>query len=286
MPLLLVAVSGCTQRTAGDWARFGLPPGITDRAEHTLSLWRGAWIAALAIGVVVWGLIIWSVIRYRKRSEDVPVQTRYHMPIETLFTVVPFIMISVMFFFTVRDQNAILEVDDKNPPEQVVHVVGQQWSWTFNYKGSDPEATDDEVVWESGTPRDLPDLYLPVGEKVRFELTTPDVVHSFFIPEFLFKMDVFPGHTNSFEVTPTTTGTFAGKCAELCGTYHSRMLFNVHVVEPAEFEQHLDDLRKAGQVGEVTGGEKSKKPAGLHEGESGTDTAARTEEEGSQEGNE
>lgn len=240
-----------------------MPPPVTDRADNTLNLWIGSWIAALAVGVLVWGLIIWSIIAYRKRSEKLPVQTRYHMPIETLFTVVPFIMIAVLFFFTVREQNVILETDKKDP-DIVVNVVGQQWSWTFNYLGPDEQDTSDDV-WEGGTPRDIPDLYLPVGERVRFELTSPDVIHSFFVPEFLFKLDVFPGKTNAFELTPTQKGTYAGKCAELCGSYHSRMLFNVHVVSKQEYQEHLAELRRKGQTGSATGGDQAETVAGLEE---------------------
>ncbi|GAB3418875.1 cytochrome c oxidase subunit II [Flindersiella endophytica] len=247
----LLLGSGCSAQSAAEWKRVGMPEPATDRADHALSLWQGTWIAALAVGVLVWGLIIWSVIAYRKRSEAVPAQTRYHVPIETLFTVVPFIIIAVLFFFTVRDQNAILHVDKTNPPTYQVNAVGQQWAWTFNYteKGQPKE----EGTWETGTPADLPTLYLPVDERVGVTLTTPDVIHSFFVPAFLFKMDVIPGKPNYFEFTPTKEGVFDGKCAELCGAYHSRMLFEVHVVSKAEYQQHLADLKERGQTGQAEG---------------------------------
>ena len=245
-----------------------MPTPASDRADHVLSLWQGAWIAALAVGAVVWGLIIWSVIAYRKRNEEIPVQTRYHMPIETLFTVVPFIMVAVLFFFTVRDQNAILKTDPDNPPDQVVNVIGQQWSWTFNYLGPDKDDPSDDV-WETGTPEHLPTLYLPEDKLVGFELDSPDVIHSFFVPDFLFKMDVFPGKTNYFELTPTKRGTFAGKCAELCGVYHARMLFEVKVVSQEEFDAHLEELRRKGQTGVATGGQETRRQPGL-ESDNGT----------------
>ena len=101
---------------------------------------------------------------------------------------------------------------------------------------------------------DLPTLYLPVDETVRFELTSPDVIHSFWIVPFLMKMDVIPGRTNQFELTPTQLGTFKGKCAELCGVDHSRMLFEVKVVTPEEYAQHQIDLRARGQVGLLADG--------------------------------
>lgn len=249
----LLLGSGCSAQTTAEWKRVGMPEPATDRADHALSLWQGTWIAALAVGVLVWGLIIWSVIAYRKRSEAIPPQTRYHVPIETLFTVVPFIIIAVLFFFTVRDQNAILHTDKENPPAHQISVVGQQWAWTFNY--TEEGQPEDEGVWETGTPSNLPTLYLPVGEPVGVTLTTPDVIHSFFVPAFLFKMDVIPGKPNYFEFTPTKEGVFDGKCAELCGAYHSRMLFKVHVVSQAEYDAHLADLRERGQTGQAEGAE-------------------------------
>lgn len=241
-----------------------MPVPASDRADHVLGLWQGTWIAALAVGIVVWGLIVWAVIAYRKKSEAIPPQTRYHVPIETLFTVVPFIIVAVLFFFTVRDQNAILEVDKENPPDHVVNVVGQQWSWTFNYAES---GDSDTKVWESGTPEKLPTLYLPKGERVGIELTSPDTIHSFFVPAFLFKMDVMPGKPNYYEFTATKEGTYDGKCAELCGTYHSRMLFEVRVVSPAEYDAHLEELAAKGQTGKATGGIVSDTQQGLVSGE-------------------
>lgn len=96
-----------------------------------------------------------------------------------------------------------------------------------------------------------PTLWLPKGEKVRFVLTSRDVIHSFWVVPFLMKQDVIPGHTNAFEVTPNREGTFMGKCAELCGADHSRMLFNVKVVSPERYQQHLKELAEKGQTGYV-----------------------------------
>ena len=97
-------------------------------------------------------------------------------------------------------------------------------------------------------------LKVLVDEKVKFELTSPDVIHSFWIPAFLMKMDVVPGRNNQFAVTPNTEGEFVGKCAELCGVDHSRMLFDVKVVSRAEYDAHIADLRERGQVGKIDSG--------------------------------
>ena len=148
-------------------------------------------------------------------------------------------MILGLFWFTARDQSEILAL--KNDQDQTVNVVGYRWNWGFNYI--------DAGAYAVGTPNLPAELVLPVNEKIRFELTSPDVIHSFWVPAFLFKMDVIPGKTNAFELTPDKIGTYAGKCAELCGVDHSRMIFTVRVVERAEFDKYIADLKARGQGG-------------------------------------
>ncbi|MDX3093603.1 cytochrome c oxidase subunit II [Streptomyces sp. ME01-24h] len=281
--LVLATATGCTYE---DFPRLGMPSPVTKEAPIVLSLWQGSWAAALAVGVLVWGLIIWSVIFHRRSRTkvEVPPQIRYNMPIEALFTTVPLVIISALFYFTARDESKLLETSAR--PDHVVNVVGFQWNWAFNYvedvdgdpstpaagtvpaqlssipaKKLDAPAGADGV-YDFGTPATKdpdtgnpgPTLWLPKGETVRFVLTSRDVIHSFWVVPFLMKMDVIPGHTNVFEVTPTKEGTFVGKCAELCGVDHSRMLFNVKVVSPEAYQQHLKDLAKKGQTGYVPAG--------------------------------
>jgi cytochrome c oxidase subunit 2 len=170
-------------------------------------------------------------------------------------------MVAVFFYFTVRTQNDVLE-KPAGGADHVVHVVGQQWSWSFSY--IDDKALDGQTtVFEPGTMSDPPTLYLPVDESVTFELTSPDVIHSFWVPAFHMKMDVIPGLTNQFSLTPTEEGTYAGKCAELCGTYHSRMLFTVKIVSADEFAKKLAELRDAGNIGDLTGGSEATTVPGL-----------------------
>ncbi|MEZ5115497.1 MAG: cytochrome c oxidase subunit II [Candidatus Nanopelagicales bacterium] len=236
--LVLLTATGCT---ANEAFFFDLPDPASEQAPITQNLWNGAWIAAWAVGVLTWGLMLFAffVYRRRKNSPELPEQTRYNIPIEVLYTVVPLILIIGLFYFTARDQAELTAV--RNDEDLTVNVVGWRWSWGFNYL--------DEDVYEAGTPGVPPTLVLPVDEKVRFELTSPDVIHSFWVPAWLFKMDVIPGRTNVFEVTPNKIGTFAGKCAELCGVDHSRMLFNVKVVERAEYDAFIAELKAKGQTG-------------------------------------
>jgi cytochrome c oxidase subunit 2 len=240
---LCLVLAGCGGEAEDQWSRLGLPEPITEPGERIESLWMGAWLAAFIVGALVWGLIILSSIIHRRRPTDegLPPQVRYNLPVEIIYTIAPIIVVLVFFFFTARDQDKILEVS--NQPEHKIGVVGKRWSWDFNYL--------DAKVYETGTIRERPTLVLPVGEKIQFVVDSRDVIHSFWVPAFLFKLDAIPGKRNTFELTPKRTGTFAGKCAELCGTYHSRMLFDVRVVERAEYDRYLESLRTKGQVGEL-----------------------------------
>lgn len=233
--------SGCSAQEA---LSLNAPEGATEEAPTIESLWFGAWVAVAVVGVFTGGLILFAAFRFRRKDGDpAPKQMRYNVPLEVMYTVVPLVMIMGMFFFTARDQIELTKVSDN--PDNTVGVVGFRWSWAFNYVEDD--------VYDVGTAdvADMPNLYLPVNESVVFELQSPDVVHSFWIPAFLTKMDVFPDRLNKFEVTPNKVGTFAGRCAELCGVDHSRMLFTVKVVERPEYDRHMAELRAKGQVGSI-----------------------------------
>lgn len=242
--LVLVTATGCSSE---DLPRLGMPTPATEEGDTILRLWQGSWIVALAVGVVVWGLIIWAAIFHRKRSSALPPQTKYNLPIEVLYTVVPFIIIAVLFFFVARDEAKLVGPDTiPENPDQTINVVGRQWNWSFNYLDHD--------VWDAGTPGDPPTLYLPVDQTTVFRLTSPDVIHSFWVPAFVFKLDIIPGRINEVALTPNREGSFGGKCAELCGVDHSRMLFTVEVVSEADYEEKLAELRAAGQTGALLEG--------------------------------
>jgi cytochrome c oxidase subunit II len=253
----MLFLAACSSQDQAQIKRLALPEPATDRAPHTYDLWHGAWLAAILVGILVWGLIGYAAWRFRRRSDDeIPVQTRYNLPIEILYTVAPIVMVLVFFFFTVQTQDKVLASAPSGTPDHRITVVGQQWSWTFNYV-EDKALDGKTTVYTAGTPGQMPTLWLPVNQSVEFTLVSPDVIHSFWVPAFLFKMDVIPGRENDFTLTPTREGTFAGKCAELCGVYHSRMLFNVKVVSEAEYAEHLRSLQKQGNTGLAIGGSHS-----------------------------
>jgi cytochrome c oxidase subunit II len=232
LAVMLLALTGCTNDT---FTRIGFPNPVTEQGKIVVSLWQGSWIAGMLVGCVVWGMIVWAVIFHRQRGNKLPPQVRYNMPIEILYTVIPFVLIAVLFYYTARDENSIDAIPAH--PAVTVNVVGFQWSWQFNYPGLG--VTEDGAMWDPTLPasqQHLPLLEIPEGESVKFNLTSPDVIHAFWVPEFLFKRDVIPGHPNHFSITADQTGTFTGHCSELCGIYHSRMLFTLKIVTPSQFQ--------------------------------------------------
>ena len=245
-----LVLTGCSAGNVAALKRLGLPEAASAQAPEIGHLWIGTWIAAGSIGLLMWGLIGWVAIRYRTNTNEMPRQTRYNLPMEIFYTIAPFVVIGVLFYYTILAQNAVTH--ETEHPQVTVDVVGQKWSWTFNYKSAgDPAVGQD--VYEVGTIRATPDLYLPVDKTVRFNLSSPDVNHSFWVPAFYEKRDIIPGRNNNIEITPNKIGTYRGKCAELCGTYHQSMLFNVHVVSQDDYTAYLKTLAAKGQIGEAKG---------------------------------
>jgi len=268
-------LSGCSVDEHSDIKRLAMPVPASKEAQHMFDLWLWSWLAAIITGVIVWGLIFYAVVRYRRRNEsEIPVQTRYNLPIEIFYTVAPVMMVIVFFFFTVQTQDDVLhapkDLTAANAQADLnITVVGQKWNWTFNYSKGSSAIPAGSAVWEAGTPASEngngPTLWLVKGQSVSFDLYSADVIHSFWVPAFLFKMDVVPGRQkqNHFTLTPDRSGTFDGRCAELCGVYHSRMLFNVKVTDQASFDRHMQELKDKGNVGFNLGGRFVRTVAGL-----------------------
>lgn len=231
---LMGLLSGCSVRSAFS---FGWPVGgISEQSQQIYDLWLGSVIAALAIGAFVWGLIFWCIVRYRKRGEELPPQTRYNLPIELIYTVLPFLVISVLFYYTAVIQSSVTKTSAN--PDVIVNVEAFKWNWKFSY----PEANgaDGKPVFTVGSSDYVPVLVVPTNERIRIVEHSPDVIHSFWVPELLFKRDVFPGNViNQFEVTIVQEGAYVGRCAELCGAYHSMMNFELRAVSPAKYDQFL-----------------------------------------------
>lgn len=254
LPLGAVAalLTGCSAEYV-DTGWLPTERGTTDKVDQVINLWNGSWIAGLAIGAVVWVLILAAAVIYRRRRQDdpLPAQWAYNVPLEITYTIIPLLMIGVFFAYTFQAQEDLEQRSDN--PDLKVHVIGKQWAWDFNYTSDDVYDTTVQLQLDgSEVPEhEMPTLYLPVNQQVEIKLDSRDVIHSFWVPSFLYKKDMIPGQTNYWTFTPQREGTFAGKCAELCGEYHSEMLFNVKVVPQAEYDEHMQMLRDKGQTGEL-----------------------------------
>jgi len=237
-------LSACSS-TIDNMFAFGWPKGgVTPQSQQMFNLWIGSTIAALAVGVFVWGLIFWCVVRYRKRGDELPVQTRFNLPIELIYTVTPFLIIAVLFYYTAVVQTDVNRLSPN--PDLVVAVDAHKWNWTFSYPNT--KGANGEPVRTVGTPQYVPLLVVPTNKRIRFVEHSADVVHSFWVPEMLFKRDVFPGNVvNQFETSILEPGAYVGRCAELCGTYHSMMNFEVRAVTPENFEKFMASMT-AGQT--------------------------------------
>jgi cytochrome c oxidase subunit 2 len=230
-PLALV-LTGCAQVSG-----LGFEDGITSVNDTSLSLWQGAWIAGGVVGVFTLILILWPAIFHRAHASkgEFPKQTQYNVPVEVAYTIIPFIIVAVLFYFTAVKQNEIVEKTTTYAHE--ITVNGFQWSWQFGY----PEAGPSALV--TGTPANPPTLVVPIGEKVRYTITSNDVVHGFWVPAFMIQIQNLPGVTNSLEFTANKLGSYPGRCNILCGRNHSQMLFTVKVVSASEYKTYLETLK-------------------------------------------
>lgn len=295
--------------------RAGWPEGITPQATRMQHLWTWSIVAAMAMGILVWGLIFWTMLFHRKRanSPEFPRQTGYNVPLELAYTAFPFVAVAILFFFTVQTQNYV----DKNPDNVgvTIDVTAKKWNWTFGYRnapefgygngsyeneqGQVVEVTDNysgvlkgdnagtrgdnlqlsdklistdhgdftvqqlaergqlkagmdlsytyvDDIETTGSTTEIPVLVVPVDTSISFTLASVDVIHSFWVPQFLFKRDVLPNpkenqSRNTFTISKIEKeGAFVGRCAEMCGTYHSMMNFEIRAIPKNMFTRYLE----------------------------------------------
>ena len=205
-------------------------PPATVEADRVQGLYNLFLVAAAAIFVLVAGLIGWNIVRYRARDDDsVPVQTNTNLRLEIIWWALPTLLVIGLFVASA----VVLNTNDARHPGTPlrIRVEGFQWQWRFTYLESRVQVT--------GVPGSPPELVLPVGSTIDFELVSDDVVHAFFIPSFLVKRDNVPGVDNHLELTINQAGTYSGQCAEFCGLLHDQMLFSIRAVRQSDFATWL-----------------------------------------------
>ena len=234
----------CACSLALSACNFGMDPGASVQGKDINSLYRTLFWFAIPVGTTVYGLILWSILRYRKRKGDdgsLPKQTRYNFPLEITYTAIPVVIVLVLFGFTLTTMD---KVDALTPdPAVTVNVTGFQWQWRFDFP-----ADGFSIVGVNGSPTQGPTIELPTNETVHITLRAADVIHSFYVPQFNFKRDAIPGVTNQFDLNIPNPGLFRGGCAELCGVDHSDMTFFIRAVPPAQYRAWISRHRGDGVI--------------------------------------
>ena len=202
----------------------------TVEAGRVQGLYNLFLVAAGVVFVVVAGLIGWNIVRYRARGDDtLPVQTHSNVLLELTWWALPTLLVIALF---VASAGVLNTNDARHPGVPVrIKVEGFQWQWRFTYL--------DAGIQVFGVPGSPPQIVLPVGETIDFELVSDDVIHAFFIPAFLVKRDAVPGIDNHLQLTIDHAGTYSGQCAEFCGLLHDQMLFSIRAVSPSAFQTWL-----------------------------------------------
>ena len=242
--VLLIAIVGIVLWSDAGDALYP-PPAATLEGQAISDLYDVIFAIAVAIFVIVEGLIVWSILRYRRRPTDVdlPPQTHGNNLVEALWTIIPTVIVLYMFAISFE---TLKTVDAVSPePDVRIHVLAGQFQWQFEYLDADgvPLGTESRPV----TGPDGGGMAVPVGRNVYVTLDSAptDVIHAWYVPRFLFKRDVVPNQTNHFEFTVSEAEagqTFRGQCAELCGTGHRVMLFDVVAMTQADFDAWLAAL--------------------------------------------
>ena len=214
-----------------------VPTPVTAEGREVASLYTLFLGAAAVVAAIVVGSTTWAIVRYRRRSDELPRQTYGNTRLEAIWTLLPALTVVVLF---VAGFLVLLRLESRAAaPGAEVEVTAYRWGWSFTYPAAD--------VRVSGIGLPGPEIVLPVDEPVRVRMTGADVIHSFYVPEFLFKRDANPGRVTEFEFTIEEEGTYRGQCAEFCGIYHARMPFSIVAVPRADYDAWLAANGGAGE---------------------------------------
>jgi cytochrome c oxidase subunit II len=235
----IVAAVPLALGTAACSGSFGMPRGASEQGRDIFDLWRVFFLAACVVAAIVYGLLVWSIVRYRRRRSDDPealgATFREKRGLEAVYVAIPVLLVIGLFTLSFRTNDRVGHLDPD--PGLRLHVEAFAWGWRFVY----PDLAVTIVSDPSGPGVEGPELVLPRDETVRVELVSNDVIHAFWVPDFLFKRDAIPGVTQTFDITPTETGTFQGACSEFCGLNHAFMRFTVRVIPPDDFDRWVSE---------------------------------------------
>jgi cytochrome c oxidase subunit II len=216
------------------------PNSVTEQGKAIYDLYNLFMYIAAVVFVVVSGLVIWSVVRYRRRDDELPTQTHGNNKLELTWTLIPTVIVLFLFVVTIQAQDKVL--DSSGDADVDLTVTAFQWSWRFTYEG-----TGAEVL---GTPETIPEMVVPVGQRVRVKLVSADVVHTFYVPQTLFKRQAIPGTENEFDLTFEKVGLYHGQCTQFCGLAHTDMTYRVRVVSQGEYQSWLAAAARRGAAGQ------------------------------------
>jgi cytochrome c oxidase subunit 2 len=235
---------------------LNMPVGVTGISRDTYSLHMIIIGICVLIGITVYGVLIWSLFAYRKSRGAVAAKFHHSTKVEIIWTVIPFIILIGMAIPSTR---VLTQIYDSSASDLDVLITGYQWRWQYRYLTDEGEevaffsnlATPDEQIYNFAAKGenyllevDEP-LVIPVNKKVRLLLTSADVIHSWWVPEFAVKKDAIPGFINESWVVAEEIGIYRGQCTELCGQDHGFMPVVVNVVEQAEFDAWLAEKQAA-----------------------------------------
>jgi cytochrome c oxidase subunit II len=212
-----------------------MPVAATSTREDFQSLFSMYMTIALVVAILVIATIAYAVVRYRRRDGATPREIRGLKPLEAAWVGLVAATVAVLLIATFRTESRVDAVPQD--PSQTVRVVAFQWGWRFSYPGTGVATTGNDVR--------APSLVVPAGEAVRFEISSRDVIHSFWIPELRFKRDAFRNRVTDFDLVFDPGVTTVGRCAEFCGLGHDRMDFQVVSMQPQDFRRWLNGRERA-----------------------------------------
>jgi cytochrome c oxidase subunit 2 len=238
---------------------LNMPKGVTEISRATYDLHMTIIWMCVAIGVIVYGVLVYSMVKYRKSKGVTPATFHHNTTVEIIWTAIPFILLIGM---AIPSTKVLTQIYDATESEIDILVTGHQWRWQYEYLNGDGEpvsffsnmTTPDEQIYNLADKGenyllevDEP-MVIPVNTKVRLLLTASDVIHSWWVPEFSVKKDTIPGFINESWVIAEETGTFRGQCTELCGQLHGFMPVVVEVVERDVYDAWFAEKQAAAEA--------------------------------------